>query len=246
MIFALIAVSAFYCLDARKTPFLAGCCLGIFLIKPHLFALVLVWIVWWSLTHRKPLLPAGLALVALVAGLSALYLQPNIFRMYADLYGSGLPSFAITNAALGNILYSLPRERHALLLFAPLIAGLCALPLLHRRPVFSDLRLSCACLLPWSVLLSAYCWGHDYSVCFATPFLAASLLHDSLEAKTRGLTILLVLGILLIFAVGNVMSLRFRFTWSFVFYGLSLAAASGIAIHAAGRLRPRLGSSTQS
>jgi hypothetical protein len=134
----------------------------------------------------------------------------------------------------------LPREKHAYLLFAPLLAGLCALPFLHRQPHFNDLRLSCVTLLPWSMLLSAYCWGHDYSVCFATTFFTASLLRDCLQKKRKRLSIVLLLEILVFFIVSNVLSAGFRYTWLFVFYGLSLAAISAVNIYADGQMRPRM------
>ncbi len=232
VVFALIGITGFYCLDTEEHPFLAGCLLGLCLIKPHLFILALAWITWRSVLRRHFLLPAGIALVAMVACLSALYLQPGIFRMYATIYSGGLPNFAMTNAGLGNILYSLPEGKHTILLFAPLLIGLCALPLLRRWQLFRSFRLSCVCLLPWSALLSAYCWGHDYAASFATTFLACSVLLSALGGGRAGLVVLMSFGILANSVVGNVLSPGFTHTWSFILYGLSLAAESAMAVYA--------------
>jgi hypothetical protein len=48
IIFPLLGICLFLCLDIKKKPFLAGCFLSLCLIKPHLFILVIGWIFYWA------------------------------------------------------------------------------------------------------------------------------------------------------------------------------------------------------
>ncbi len=235
-IFVLIGITAFYCLDAERRPILSGCCLGLCLIKPHLFIVFLSGILWWSIRRRQILLLVGFMLVFCIATLSVVYLQPDIFQMYKNLYSKGLPHFAVRNASVGNILYSLFQQKHVIFLFAPSIAGLCLLPFVHRWHLLDSLRGLTVFLLPWSILLSPYCWGHDYSLCFATSFFAAAQFAESFRRKMIWLAALLASAVLAHFVVGTVLSPAFRFA-SFVFYGFILVAMSVITIHVDLRLR---------
>ncbi len=116
----------------------------------------------------------------------------SIIKNLPNIYVNGLPQFPIKHAPIGNILYFLPNERFSILLFAPApaIILLILLPSVHKIPVSGDLRLSIACLLPFSMLFFRYCWGHDYDVGFASAFLAASLFRESFIGKKNLLTAL--------------------------------------------------------
>lgn len=232
-VFALIGILAFYCLDAKHTPLLSGCCLALCLIKPHLFVLALIWVFWWSIRHRKILLPMGFLMLTLLAGFIALSVQPNIFHMYANIPDREL--FTMAKASIGNVLYALFQQKHAIVLFIPLIVGIALLPIIRTWLRSADLRLSFALLLPWSVHLSPYCWGHDYLACFATPFIAASLLSNSIDGLKYGRSLLMGIAIIATFVVGTVLSPWFRFE-TFAIYGFLLVLMSAMLFC----LNPRL------
>jgi hypothetical protein len=227
IIFPLLGLCAFYCLDNNKHPFLAGCCLSLCLIKPHLFVLALAWILWWSIKKRQCLLPAGLLSIGIMAILAVLYLQDDIFQMYIDISRHSL--FTVSNASVGNLLYRIVPHRHVILLFVPVIVGCCVLVGFRGRLQSLDVQRASAIVLPWSVLLAPYCWGHDYCACFAVVFIAASILVRSLKENKYGLVGQLGLGILLTYIVGMALRLSFNYE-KFLAYGVLLACLSASLI----------------
>ena len=235
IIFPLLGISVFYCLDVRKHPFLAGCCLSLCLIKPHLFVLVMAWIFWWALKQCKILLPAGFISIALLAAIIALLLRADVFQAYLSISSNWM--FTVSNASTGNFLYKISRSINAGILFIPLILGVFVLISLKSELESIDLHRACAILLPWSIFLSPYCWGHDYLACFALSFIAAPLIIESNKRKKHMLATFLGIGVVCAFTLGLILSFSLN-SVNFLAYGVLFVSISGLTFLAEYRLRP--------
>jgi hypothetical protein len=167
-----------------------------------------------------------------MALLPAIFFQPSVFRLYFNLFGGGIPQIAAPNASFGSILYFLAGADNIAYAALPALAALASIPLIYKYTEGMSLTTSSACVLPWSLLTSPYCWGHDYFACFFTPFVALVYLALAVEERRMRLLLSLSAGIVVLAMVANLISPSFRFPWLFVFYGIALASVSWLTVHA--------------
>ena len=233
-LFCLIAICALILLRDSKRVFWTGFILALCCIKPHLFILLFLYVALWSRANRVLSLAFGFfsALGSMLA--TGLYFQPALLRMYYDVFRQGLPFNALTNASMGSIVFDIFGRNCLAGMFIPLIVGCLALLLwMHRRGT-GHFALVSVCILPWSILLSPYSWGHDYVVCFPVGFLLAAY-HKRNVREGHRTHAAVSLSLLALIFVCNLISPAFSRQWMFVAFGFLYAAAAALLLFDASR-----------
>jgi len=118
-----------------------------------------------------------------------------------------------------------------MLMFVPLgIAGLALLLLLRSwRP--RDLVGATALILPWSLVVSPYCWGHDYILCFPVGFVALDYFRNGISRRQFEPAISIGILVILSAVIGDLLSPHFEKQSMFILYGLSLCLVSGACFY---------------
>ncbi len=225
-VICLIGLCGFFVASAYRRTFLAGGFLALCSVKPHLFVLLFAFLIWWSWRNRQARLLLGTVTVTAAALGTVLLLQPRVLWMYLEVLRSGAPFEVIDNASLGGLLYSLSGKGYKRALYIPTVLALIGMVPLIRLPVAGDFRMHFACLIPFSVVLSPYCWGHDYIVCFPVSFLAAACFRRCSQAGESRHTQLLGALIAVNGLIVNFFSPMFRLQWLFISYGVTLSLLS--------------------
>lgn len=153
--------------ERYRSRFLAGCCLVLTALKPHLLFLVYAWLLWCGRSRQwRPVL---FGLVAAAAGLSliSLIIRPDIYSLYGHAFGS--PPIYWKTPTLGSWVQELI-DIHTLavrMLPTALTLGaflLCLSMRLLPSPLFAfDFALV---LMPLSLLTAPYGWQYDHILLF--------------------------------------------------------------------------------
>lgn len=227
IVFPVLGLCIFFCLDIKKKPLLAGFCLSLCLIKPHLFVLVVAWTFWWAWKNRILLLPVGLFIGALIGTITALLIQNDIFNMYIGI--SGHKYFVLPNASLGNLLYRTIEHKSLVILFVPLVLSLGIMHIYRARLISISVKEMVALLIPWSIFMSPYCWSHDYWPCLYSGFLAAYQIKKVSAERITPAYAILALALGAQFMVGLWLRLNLRHE-KFLLYGLLAVTVAGLAL----------------
>ena len=142
-----------------KRYVLAGVCVLILGLKPHLLYLVLLAILLWSIRNKRWSIPV--TAVLLVMGLSLATVAYN--RTVLDYFGGTVPGALNAPCGVGGFLRSLFGVQHVWLQFSPCVAGMAWLGfdwIRHRRAWNWEERLPLLLLV--SIGSAAYFWKHDF------------------------------------------------------------------------------------
>lgn len=202
-VIAVMGICGFFWANARGSDWFAGCCLALCGIKPQLFLLLVVYLIWWAIAKRRYPIIWGAASVYLIGLLISICLQPKIFSMYLAALQGGI-GYRVTNASLGSVLYYLSGQQNGFYLYLPIMLGAIFLAFVPRLKSSGNLILFTSIIMPFSLLLSPYCWGHDYIVCFATFFSCAHYIYKSIRKNLYTRTVVLLsclLGCILLMAL---------------------------------------------
>ena len=157
----LAGVTGFFFALRNRRYVLAGACLLIFGLKPHLLYLVLFAILLWSIEHRKWSIPITGFVLATLASLGSIAFNRNVLGFF---HGT-LDAAVQTDCGLGGFLRVLFGEQHLWLQFLPSAAGMVWFAWYwsrhHRRWVWEE-RLPLLLLV--SIGTSPYFWWHDLVV----------------------------------------------------------------------------------
>ena len=157
----LLGTAGFILLASKGRDTLAGICLAITMIKPHLLYLLYIVVLWWILRERRWRVLSGLiSTMALLVGL-LLLISPNILPYYWQAISQTLPLYWRT-ATLGAVLRGLYGAEFAWLQFFPaLVAAFSVVVfLLYRRPTVHWPNDALPILLI-SIPTSMYGWSFD-------------------------------------------------------------------------------------
>ena len=190
-VIAVMGICGFFWANARGSNWLAGCCLAFCGIKPQLFLLLIVYLIWWAIAKRRYPIILGATSVYLIGLLISIYLQPKIFSMYLAALKGGI-GYRVTNASLGSVLYYLTGQQNGFYLYLPIMLGAVFLAFVLRIKSSGNLMFFTSIIMPFSLLLSPYCWGHDYIVCFATFFSCAHCIHKGIIKNLYTRTVFLL------------------------------------------------------
>ncbi len=156
----LLGIVGFLWLERRGHLFLAGAALALTTFKPHLFYLVWLALLLWSVQRRGFRVLLGAAAAIGIGMAVALLLDPAALSQYATLVRSDY--VWKYNSGLGGVLRGLLQDQSHALQFLPMLPGLAALAWYWRKYRlawhWSD-RLPL--LVTVSVLTAAYGWPFD-------------------------------------------------------------------------------------
>jgi hypothetical protein len=121
----LLGIVGFLWLEQRGHLFLAGCALALTSAKPHLFYLVWLAVLLWSVREReiRVIIGAGVSIAAALGG--ALLIDPAALSQYIALARSDY--IWVYNSGAGGVLTSLLGQKGHLLQFVPMLPGLIGL-----------------------------------------------------------------------------------------------------------------------
>jgi hypothetical protein len=153
---------------------IAGACLLLFALKPHLLYLVLLAILLWSVQQRRWSIPIVGALAAAGAALASIAYNPNTLGFFHGTFQAALD----TDCGAGGFLRTLFGRQHVWLQSLPSLLGLLWFGwywLRHRRAWVWEQRLPLLLLV--SIVTSPYFWWHDFTI--GLPAIVALAVHLS-------------------------------------------------------------------
>lgn len=156
----LLGIVGFMWFERRGYLFMAGTALALTTFKPHLFYLLWLALLLWSVHRREFRVVLGASFAASVGLLAAVIIDRGVLTQYFALIRSGYV-WEYTSGA-GGVLRSLLATQNHDLQFLPMIPGLAALAIYWRRH-----RLDwqwcdrIAAVLSLSVLTAPYGWPFD-------------------------------------------------------------------------------------
>jgi len=227
-VIAVIGICGFFLASARGSYWIAGFCLALCGVKPQLFLLFIVYLIWWVVAKRKYPIIWGAASVYVIGALISICYQPKIFVMYFGALKDGI-AYRVTNASLGSVLYYLCGQQNSIYLYLPIMLGALILAFMLRLRTAGNLVLFGSIILPFSLLLSPYCWGHDYIICFATFFSSANCIYASIKRNLYTRTVLLLTSFLGCILSMVLVSFSHKAV-SFIAFGVGLAFLSALVL----------------
>jgi len=159
LIFA--GVTGFFFALRHQRYMLAGACLLIFGLKPHLLYLVLLAILLWSIQYRRWTIPITGCVLAIVASLGSIAFNRNVLGFFHGTFDAAVQ----TDCGAGGLLRVLFGQQHLWLQFLPSAAGIvwfASYWLKHYRRWVWEERLPLLLLV--SIGTSPYFWWHDLVV----------------------------------------------------------------------------------
>jgi len=81
-IFMLFGIVGFLHFQRRRVDWLAGACLALLAIKPHILLLFALAVLFWCIKYRRWLLLGSLIIVLAIASLLAWLVNPSVFQQY--------------------------------------------------------------------------------------------------------------------------------------------------------------------
>ncbi|HYY70414.1 MAG TPA: glycosyltransferase 87 family protein [Terriglobales bacterium] len=159
--------------ERRGSLFTAGSFLAVTTVKPHLFYLVWLAALLWSIQKREWRLLAGAVTAVAAAAAVAVAVNHAVFGQYISLIRSGYTELFASSVG-GLLRYAFGRQ-HAWLQFAPMLPGVAWL-LWYWRKLGSHWSWTeqLPVLLTTSVLTAAYGWVNDQPV-LMLPLIAAAV-----------------------------------------------------------------------
>ena len=155
------AVTVFLFALRRQKYVLAGLCLTVFAVKPHLFYLVFAAALLWSVQNRKWQVPVAAIVAAGTAALAALAYNHKVAGYFGGMVGAALD----TRCGLGGTLRSGFGNEHVWLQFVPCAFGLAWFTVYwirHRRAWSWQDQMPLLLLI--SISTSAYFWPVDFVI----------------------------------------------------------------------------------
>lgn len=138
---------------------LAGVCVLVLGLKPHLLYLVLLAILLWSIRTRRWAIPATASLLAIGLSLAAVVYNRNVLGYFRGT----VPGALAAPCGVGGLLRSVLGVQHVWLQFVPCVAGMTWFAfywLRYRREWAWQERLPLLLLV--SIGSAAYFWKHDF------------------------------------------------------------------------------------
>jgi len=189
----LLGVAGFLFFVARGNDILAGACLALTMVKPHVIYLLLVTLCWWIATRRRWRVLLGLA--AALVGLTAVVLcfSPHCVEHY--LLAMREPPLYWRTPTLGGVLRILLGWEHRWLQFFPsVILSLATLICLIVKAAEFDWDQAISPILLISVPTAAYGWSFDQVVLLIPYIQVISLIvQNGRERIASSAPVLLVL-----------------------------------------------------
>ena len=180
----LLGIVAFLWLEKRGHLVISGSALALTSFKPHLFYLLWLALLLWSVQRREIRVVFGASVTILVGLLAALAIDPEALSQYLALLRSGYV-WEYSSGAGGVLRSWLAPQSHSLQ-FVPMLPGLAALAIYwHRYRLDWNWRDRLPMVLTLSVLSAAYGWPFD-EVVLLVPVLmiAAGSIYDGHKLRT--------------------------------------------------------------
>ena len=202
----LLGMAGFLYFYNKKRLWLAGGCLSLLLVKPHILYLVLIAVVLWSLYEKELRIILGAGITLAFATLVTWVVNPDVIQQY--LFAAvNYPPEDWATPTIGGITRLLIGTQHFWLQFIPTLVGLLWISIYwyHRRLAWSWLEQAPLIILV-SILTAAYGWTSDHSASLI-PILQIFILLLLVQDKKRSwylvLISYLVIEILLFVPFGN-------------------------------------------
>jgi hypothetical protein len=219
----LLGLTLFALFFRRGSYFAAGLGSSLVLMKPHIFAPLLVVVTLWELSHRRIGVVCGLV-AGLILQASATYLiNPHVFIWYAEYVPVVIAeSSRICGATLGQMIECETgwEAIRPLLLVIGCVAGV----VLTQRQGYSLRTLLCV-LTPLSVLVAPYAWSHTFIVLVPALVVALAPLVERLGEKR---VVYLLTG-LCIATTPFIVNAHVQYLWiaiPFVLFGVNMRAVA--------------------
>jgi glycosyl transferase family 87 len=180
----LLGVVGFLWLEKRGHLLLSGSALALSSFKPHLFYLLWLSLLLWSVQRREMRVLFGASVTILLGLLAALAIDPEALSQYLALVRSGYV-WEYSSGAGGVLRSWLAPQSHSLQ-FLPMLPGLLAFATYwHRYRLDWKWRDRLPMVLALSVLTAAYGWPFD-EVVLLVPVLmiAAGSIYDARKLRT--------------------------------------------------------------
>ncbi len=228
----LVAILSFFLFFEHQKYLLAGACFYPLLMKPHLFGPFFAVLLAWSLLKKNFLIIFGFILSIIAGSCVLLLLEPKIFSMFYALLEVDKP-LSFVNATLPNLLnWYLEGEWPAFtMMVLPFLAAAGTLLASLYFKVY-NLKQALTYVLPFSLILAPYAWGHDYILCMPLLFVAADYILNN--HKHLGLMRGKVLYFFIFVSNFSVLALAIKFWvpgWSYILYGLGLCSVMILLIN---------------
>jgi hypothetical protein len=155
----LAGITGFLMALRKERYWLAGACLLLFGLKPHLLYLVLLAVLLWSVQQRKWSVPISAALSAGVASLVAIAVNREVLGFFRGSVGAALDY----SCGVGGALRAIFGVQHVWLQFVPCGFGLMWFGwywMRHRTAWRWEERMPLLLLV--SISSAAYFWAHDF------------------------------------------------------------------------------------
>ena len=155
----LAGITGFLMALRKERYWLAGACLLLFGLKPHLLYLVLLAVLLWSVQQRKWPVPISAALSAGVASLVAIAVNREVLGFFRGSVGAALDY----SCGVGGALRAIFGAQHVWLQFVPCGFGLMWFSwywMRHRTAWRWEERMPLLLLV--SISSAAYFWAHDF------------------------------------------------------------------------------------
>ena len=126
----LLGVTLFLIMAERRRDWLAGACLSLACVKPHILLLFLIVVAFWSIKSKRWGIIASLTASLVATTLVAVLLNPHILSQYV-VFAREFSGETTPYPNLGGLLYLISGSR--LLAFVPQVAGLLWVLFFWRR-----------------------------------------------------------------------------------------------------------------
>ena len=200
----------------RERYGLAGACVVVLALKPHLLYLVFLALALWMVKEKKWRLGAGAVGAGVGATLAAIVHDRNVLGYFGGTERTAMNTYC----GVGGVLRSMFGMEHAWLQFAPMAAGLAWFARYWRRHGAAwrwEDRLPLVLLV--SISTSPYFWAHDFIL--AMPALLAVVVRLTRESgQWLMAAALYLLAQKAIFQVGAAISNPWMATFGMVWLGL--------------------------
>ena len=180
----LLGIVGFLWLEKRGHLLMSGGALALTSFKPHLFYLLWLAILLWSVQRREMRVVFGVSLTISLGSLAAIAIDPGALSQYLSLVRSGY--VWEYSSGVGGVLRSWLAPQSHLLQFVPMLPGLAGLAIYWRRYRLDwTWRDRLPMVLSLSVLTAAYGWPFD-EVVLLVPVLmiAAGSIYDGRKLRT--------------------------------------------------------------
>jgi hypothetical protein len=200
----LIGVSAFLWAILQRRDLLAGVCLGLLTLKPHLFIPLGIVVLLWSARDARWRVPAAAVLTILAGCGLALALRPGIFEDYLELLVTPGTSWSRA-VALGTAASTVLDGRAPWLQWAPavLVAGLTVL-LWNRCQTRFDWRRNLPVILILGLLAAPYLLVHDLVLLIPALLTMALCVQDWESTAARWIAVAVFAALCVVVWVGQI------------------------------------------